>query len=370
MNKNTIKLGILTFHCADNYGAVLQAYALQNKLAELGTECEVIDYQCPYIVMGYRIFKKKVFQTPKSILRFFLNFIYLLMRKWKFVRFRKKYLHLSSRISDTKSLEQVAKKYDIIIAGSDQIWNEQKSKSIKAYMLDWVNQPEKKSAYAASFGYDKIPEEFLPNLYEYAKLLYQFSHISVREEQAANIVRNLIKMKPPVVLDPIMLFSKSDWINIFKTNINHPEEYILLYTFEPGNTLRFAEHLKKLTGLPIIYINSNLKRRINAKYIRSCSPQEFVSLLLEARYVITNSFHGTAFSVIFNKDFFVDLLPNNNSRLEHILNMFGLSDRIIKDEYNENVMMPIDYHVVNQKIEELRAESLKYLKLIIGKSDE
>ncbi len=373
MPKSAKKIGILTFHCADNYGAVLQAYALQKKLAEIGCDCEIIDYKCPFIIEGYRLFSRKALKSIKSLLRYTLNFFFLLRRKQAFIKFRKSYLKLSGEVFDKTTIKQAANKYDLIIAGSDQIWNEQKSHSIDVFMLDWVTDRKKKIAYAASFGYDQIPKELFHQSQNYKEWLSSFAYISVREEQAANIVAGFSNKRPPVVLDPVMLFSENEWRRMFEVRRRTGDEYILLYTFQPGHTLRFAEYMSKKTGLPIIYINSNFRRIIDAKYKRACSPTEFVKLFLNARYIITNSFHGTALSIVFNKDFFVDMLPqpnNVNSRLEHILNIFNLGDRILKEDHNENTLEPIGFDVVNRKLEKLRCEAMQYLKIVTEKENE
>lgn len=358
------RVGIINFHRAINYGAVLQSYALQENIKKIGFEPVTLDYKSIPIERAYDLFKLN-YRAPKGFLLDILKYPRR-KRKWKkFNLFRLKYLTLEP-ICDIYSKEstEYLRKYKIFITGSDQVWNCTLTDFDTAYFLDFVSENHKKSSYAASFGFDQIPDECVQ---DYFVLLQQFNNISVREQDGAVIIKKLLNRQVEVLLDPTMLLLKEDWIRIAK---EYPQEdYILLYQLVDSKSLRdFSVTLSNETGYEIIYICDDLRKRIKARYVAGVGPQEFLGLFKNAAYVVTNSFHGIAFSIVFNKPFFVEKLLSPaivNSRLENILETFELESREVINGKNKNLLTDIDYVTVNRKLDMERERSINYLKRIL-----
>jgi hypothetical protein len=352
------KIGIVTFHRSVNYGAVLQSYALKYMINTLGAQCNIIDYKNPYIEEINKV-KFLDFNSIKSLINGILTYHSRKAKFGKFVDFRKEYLMPVKFKNDLD--------YDAFITGSDQVWNYKLSQFDTTYFLDFVKDNNKKNSYAASFGISEIPNEHTE---KYKNLLIDFNKISVREEQGLQIINTLLKREAPVVLDPTLLLDMGEWKNTFRINNNSEKKYILLYLMIPDpNLIEFAEYLSKETGYEVIYITDKVKKSINATYARTVSPIEWLELFMDATYIVTNSFHGVAFSINFNKNFFMSLLPstaNVNSRLENIINLFGLENRKIVKGQKENIFENIDYSRVNYILEQERVNSINYLKDIIS----
>lgn len=358
------KVGIITFHRSINYGGVLQAYALKHMLNKLGAECSVIDYKNKHIE---NINKVKLFNlnSIKSFINGILSYLPKKSKYEKFLDFRVKHLNLA----EGEINNEIEHKYDLFITGSDQVWNFQLSRFDTVYFLDFVKDSRKKNSYAASFGFSEIPSEYIE---KYKKLLSDFSSISIREEQGFNIIQSHLKQDVPVVLDPSLLLDVNDWINNFNITRKSQKDFILLYLMTPDPKLiKLAEKLSKETGFEIIYITDKTIKKLNATYARTVSPIEWVELFMNAKYIVTNSFHGVAFSINFNKNFFMSLLPstsNVSSRLENIVRMFGLEKRQINNDINDvNLFEDIDFTKVNKILERERNNSIAFLREIINK---
>ena len=359
------RIGVITFHRAINYGAVLQAYALNESIQKLGYEPVTIDYKNTFIDKSYD-YKLFNFKTMKSLITGILLYTRLIKKKKSFEDFRAKYFNLDpiTDLYSEKSIKHL-RSYKSFITGSDQVWNYSMTEFDIAYFLDFVSDSQKKNSYAASFGFDHIPEEYTN---KYKELLKRFNHISVREEQGVALIKKLLNRRAELVLDPTMLLSIDDW-NKISRNYKDKKEYILIYQLVNSQTLiDFAVNLSKETNCEIIYINDALKKRIKATYVSGVGPQEFLGLLKNAKYIVTNSFHGVAFSITFNKLFFVEMLPppaKVNSRLENILETFNLRSRQIIKGQNNKIHTDIDYVAINEKLEFERQRSLNYLKRIL-----
>ncbi len=360
------KVGILTFHRAINYGAVLQAYALNESIKNIGYAPVTIDYKNPHIEKIYDPIHFN-YRSLKSFIGGVLTYNRRQKKKKSFEDFRTKFFVLDqiSDLYDKKYIKHL-NLYKKFLTGSDQVWNYAHTQFDKAYFLDFISDSSKKNSYAASFGFDWIPVEYVA---DYKKLLEDFNHISVREEQGAAIIKRLLNRKAEVVLDPTMLLSKNDWVKISEDYRREKRDYILIYQVATSQSLLdFAVNLSKETNREIICISDALRKRIKATYVAGVGPQEFLGLLKNAKYIITNSFHGTAFSINFNKLFFVEMLPppaKVNSRLENILDTFNLRSRQIINGNNDNIFNEIDYTTVNKKLELERQRSLNYLKRIL-----
>lgn len=352
-----MKIGIITFHRALNYGAVLQAYALQEYLNTIGIDSEIIDYRSEYIEIFYKQIKENPLKNPKMYLKELIYAPFNTLKRKKFDGFLKKYIKFSKKITTKEELKKINKEYDIFIAGSDQVWNLKWSGFDKTFFLDFA-EDEKKYSYAASFGFDKIPQE---QEREYYELLSKFKKISVREESGKKIIKDLLHQECEVSLDPTCLISKAKWENIAKK----PKEqnYILLYTLEKSKELEdYAEKKSKELNAKIVYIADAIKRKKKYIYRGFLGPDEFVGLFSNARYVVTNSFHGLMFSVIFEKSFCLQYQKKEgapNSRLIDFLNTYKLTNRIIEAVRIRD--SEIDYNFVKYLMEETKRESSNYL---------
>jgi hypothetical protein len=364
-HKNMPLVGVITFHRAINYGALLQAYALQEVLIKLRCRCNIIDYRNVRLESLHKENTLTDCHNWKEICRLIFYSKYHNKKVKKFREFSLSHLNLSDGYYGIDELRKITSEYDKFICGSDQIWNYKITNFDKAYFLDFVENKLQKYSYAASFGLDNIPSEYRE---EYKILLLNFNKITVRERQGAEIYKSLIGDDAEVVLDPTMLLSKLEWEKI-TTDYIKKDNYILLYLFGMSPTLKkFVKKLSKQTGCEIVSISYSLLNGLKATYERCVGPTEFLGLFKNARYIITNSFHGTAFSINFNKDFFIEMLPESkggNSRLENILDLFGLRGRQIINGENTHVQEHIDYNQINQKLLVERQNSLNFLQKII-----
>lgn len=360
-----MKCGILTFHRAQNYGAILQAYALQTTLEKLGAESEVIDYRCQFIENYYKPISFENIPSARKIASIFLRNGRIKDNRSGFDTFINNHLKTSETIYKSKDqLKESVDKYDMFFTGSDQVWSYITAGFDRAYFLDFVNAPKKKSSYAASFGVEKIPDEYKA---EYINLISDFSHISVREEQGAHIINELLNIKPQVVLDPTLLLNRDDWSQISSSN-KEKEEYLLVYLMaETKGILTLAKQLAKKKNLKIIYLNDRIFKRRGMQNRSRTSVNDWISLFLNASCVVTNSFHGLAFSINFEKEFYVQYLPapaKVNSRLENALNIFRLRERLVESSvaFSEK---EVDYTVIREILNVERTKSIKYLENIV-----
>ena len=359
-----MKIGVITFHRAINYGALLQTYALQTTLKNLGADNEVIDYRHAGIEEKYYKVLKK--QSLPSLVRSCMLYPREVKKAKKFGKFISSNLKVSNICYKSyNQLEESNSIYDCFITGSDQVWNNKITDMDGAYFLNFVKNSEKKCSYAASFGMYNLPTE-QKNLYK--TFLSDFNHMSVREEQGKNIIKSLTNKDIQVVLDPTLLLSKDQWCKIAQKPQDN--NYILIYIMKWSDSLfKFAEDLSAKTGCKIKYITTGVKKPVKGDYITTAGIEEFVGLFANAKYVVTNSFHGTAFSLIMNKNFFLELLQGQgaNDRLENIMDTYNLRSREIVNGKNSYINENIDYEVVNEKLEANKQNSLEFLKKIVNK---
>lgn len=339
------KIGILTFHRAVNYGAVLQAYALKRTLNAHGGDAHVIDYRNPDIERAYGVFFFGGVRSLRGIVAGIANVPVKLIKNYKFRRFCRRLLGLDTDGRNVAGLRSLNKKYDAFVTGSDQVWHHGRSGFDKAYFLNFSDV--KKYAYAASFGFDKLDDEYKAS---YKQLLQDYQRISVREAQGAEIVRDLLGTPADVVLDPTLLLDKQSWLEVAECSDimrRVPSQYILLYVFELTPSLKdYILGLSAKTGLKIVWIQAAMSQKLpNTIRLFTASPEDFVALMAGAAYVVTNSFHGTAFAINFEKEFHTELLPEHygvNSRIEHLLNTLGTSRQVLEHERESSMKVISD----------------------------
>lgn len=330
-----MKIGIITFHRAINYGAVLQAFALQRALNKNGYETEIIDYACKYLEKCY----KKYYNPEHSIKGIISAIIYYPIRSArieKFEKFRKKYMNISSEKNITKEdLKKIANKYDYIITGSDQVWNPEQTDYDMSYFLDFV-EPQKRISYAASMGTNEPPENQATIFKKYVQRYYK---VSVREEENEKYLKKLLNIKVKTVADPVFLLSIDEWKLLIdnKSIINEP--YIFVYCLHEKKCYKYAKYLSDKTGKKIVSIPDNIKVRCSGKKDFKAGVLDFLNYIYYSDYVITDSFHATAFSIIFEKNFNIVMKQNRkalNGRLYSISNKYDLDEIVISGDYDIN----------------------------------
>ncbi|MCP2022380.1 UNVERIFIED_ORG: adenosine/AMP kinase [Pseudomonas reinekei] len=347
------KVYVITFQKALNYGAALQAYALAKFLRSSNFEVEIIDYMPTYFMLQtYRPAKgiKKSIEKFKKILAF--------------SSFSSKHLPLTkNRYFSSKSISRISDG-DAFICGSDQIWNYRLTggKFDKAFFLDFVPAESRRIAYAASAGSIRVHD----HTSEVKELTSKFYAIGAREETLASDLENIIdKNRLAVVVDPSLLIK--DYIDVYDQQRIPATKYILSYVVGSGEMLARYEQavaeLKKSTNIPVIHIGA---KHINSADINilDVSPGEWVSFIKNADFVITNSFHGTAFSINLEKQFIFipHILKNLNARQTTLLNRVGLMSRCANDtndiRYDKHA---IDYSEVSPKLESVVLASKQFL---------
>lgn len=365
-----MKIGILTFHNALNFGATLQAYALCEYLKCIGHQAEVINYLNPKMKKEIGLFYKSVNDgITDRLLRY-----YNLPKRFKSIRSYSRFFNenmtLSGNVISTKDeLAFLCEKYDKVIVGSDQIFNYNGTGEDFNFYLDFLNDNNKKIAYAPSFGLKEIDSEH----YGKVKLcLSNFHSLSAREQSGVDIIRELTGNVVPLVCDPTFLLEKNQWCKIaVKPKISKP--YILVYSFGSRHLDQYAKQLAKQKNAIVVDINRAIPCfNRGQKNVSGISPAEFLGLILYAEHIVTCSFHGMALSIIFEKDFTLytneyTSAENTNLRFKSLAEKLSLQDRI-KRVGEPPCTEPIDYNAVNNVILPWREESRSYLKYALGEN--
>jgi len=355
-NKN--KIGIITYHNAINYGAILQTYALNKYINDCGKECETINYHSPKIDLVYKLIKIDI-KKPRLLFNSIIGFKNNIIKKIKFKRFKSRYIKMSSRKYNTKSIKEVNEVYNEFITGSDQVWNLDLNDD-KNYYLSFVDSKiNNMNSYAASFGNINMLERYAGFIKQELK---KYKVITVREESAKISLKEKLNINSSLVLDPTFLLNKKDWDIVCSKKLRK-EKYILLYMLHEKSAYEIAERISKLTNLKVYVIIQSYRKTIKAEYIRNAGPDEFLWLIKNSEYVITDSFHGTALSIIYGKNLKVVLKNENvhlNDRLISILNLFRLNDCIVDSKAsNEKLLCCTDYskslEIIKTEIEKSKA---------------
>ena len=367
-----MKIKTITCHHVYNYGATLQAYALQSYLESLGHEVEIIDYRLP-THMRYEVFtpypEGRLYPILKRLP--FLQYLYCPFRNRKmyytwgrkkaFDLFDSDYLHITkARYRNIEELRLNSPIADIYIAGSDQIWNpEFPNGTDMGYYLDFGRDTIIRVSYAASFGVDKLLQQQKCFVSERLK---RFNFISVREASGIEILKDL-GIDAELCVDPVFLMSKAEWLEKLCLEQNE-KDYIMLYDFthDDNGIKDFALKLSREKGLKVISVNDDSKTPYADIQINNAGPKEFLQYILNSRYVVCNSFHATAFSIIFNKEFATFPLRGykNSSRMEDLLQTVDLMDRFSPKGFH--VLPKIDWRMVDIKLEEMILQSKMFLQ--------
>ncbi len=381
-----LTVGIVTILKTNNYGAELQAFALCHKLNLMGLDAEIIDflfYKNPnfrrtkksksFVNIGLkRRLKEWLIPIIESVKSLHFNEAKR-KRNLRYERFHEYHTKISQKTYHSiDELYNAALDYDIYIVGSDQVWNPYSNINLEPYFLTFAPKNKKKISYASSFGVSKIP---LDATSSYKECLNNLNHISVREEQGVEIIRDLIGRKACHVLDPTLLLDFNGWVSVATFPIEK-KNYLLLYVLTNSDyATQLAKKVAEDLNLTLVRICKNAMQQDSDKSIINiidAGPSEFVGLFMNASFVITNSFHGTTFSVNFKKSFYT-VLPEhkeNNSRQESFLSMLGLSERLIKENSPppEAVHHKIDFIAPSGRLDEARKSSIEYLVNVLEES--
>ena len=366
-----MKLGLLTFHDAANYGAVLQAYALQAYLESAGFECEYLDYRNAtrrhQYDMWYHAADSLFHGHPVETLKYLLGSPFMALRKHRFAAFRRNHLKISGREWRTSSeLRTVSGDYGKFVVGSDQVWCPENNGSDTAFLLDFVDEDSRKIAYASSFGTDHLPEDLKAS---YSRCLRHIGSIGVRERAGRRLVKELTGRNVPMVVDPVFLPGRAAWERLLPPSFHRSRPFVFSYTNRGNQLSAFlamagdvlkGRDLHKLARQTTL--GDFLRRGVQVKYCMS--PVEFLENVKNADLVVTASFHCLAFSLIFNKPFVCFLTGDSgkDERLAGLLKELGLENRVFRNGMtSKEALAPIDYDRVNAKMERQIDASKDYL---------
>lgn len=370
MNNTKAKIAFLTFHNALNYGAILQSYALQVKLNELGYKNLIINYSNRYIDSQYptifRLFLSfkfiKLFKLLFSLFFFPQRYKRIQKRNAKLIKFIKKNLKLTDKVSGKKLFIKI-NQFNTVIIGSDQVWNFELTNYDLNYLLNInFNQSIRRISYASSFGNNDYIKKFKAIYFKY---LSNFNALSLREESSCNLLQSELGINSTHVIDPTLLLDKNDYEKLiinFKRTINLPEKFILIYLVaEPDLLIQRAINLSKKLNIPIITI-SLLKKYPEIFYIPDCGIEEFLLIISKAYIIFSTSYHGIMFSLIFNKHFLYELSNNNsntNIRIIDAAEQFSFSAQQILKNTDPN--FEIDWERINALIRQRKQYSVDFL---------
>ena len=373
------KIAIVVCPKIRNFGSVLQSYATQKAVETLGYDCEYINYtKSKRTAYKYfiQLFIPSIMAERKSFRsrnKFQKEHPDVFRRRGQvFDEFVDEYMTSSDHYLGYAQLKRAGRKYKIAVLGSDQVWNPINSGS-DFYTLNWLPDSTKKVAYASSFGVSEIP--FLLKGF-YKKFLNRFDSISVREIRGAELVQELIGRDAQIACDPTLLFDASEWDKVAGDSPIIKGDYIFCYFLgnrdEPRKyVIKFSESVgMKLVMMPYFGEISKMDDAMQADRLDNPGPKEFINVIKYARYVCTDSFHGTVFSVIYQKNFMIfrrhtsDSNKDTFSRLESLIKTLGVEDRSVTNETSLNIAFEdnINYAEVSIRLEDIRNKSWEYLR--------
>lgn len=369
------RIGVITMHRVMNVGSVLQAYALCEKISQLGAKAEIIDYQYPNNYhcgeKGKMGFKQKLLLLPQRILYFILY--RKTLQKKRFNSFFNRKFHLSKYYTDQYSIYSDPPRYDVYLTGSDQVWNPLCMKGDGVFFCDFVkNVP--KASYAASFSTNEIPEMLQSS---YVNFLQEYSYIGVREVAAVTLVREIANKEAQLVCDPTLLLTRNDYFELAKdaefkvTSEPYILVYALSYAYNPYPQIdNVTKLVKEKLGYKVIYLHANSIEHYHiGASITSAGPSEFINLFLNAKFIVTSSFHGTAFAINFEVPF-ISIIPESSKgdcRILSLLQTLGLEDQAISTEQllDSKIPISVEFDQVRPKLNQYRRVSEQFLEQII-----
>ena len=364
------KVGIITFHNSYNCGSMLETYALQYYLRSKDLPVEIVHFSNEGQQNLYRVFEKNT--SLKKVIK---NFICIFYRKKlfnnnnKYHEFQKKYFPLSKFHEDAKELTD--KDYQIVIAGSDQIWNITIADFDDAYFLPWVKCAYK-VAYAPSFGAKNIMK-YAKDYKKYQTYLNDFDALSIREYNGQKWIKDLTGKEVEVLIDPTLLLDAKEYDKLLASDINIPENYIFFYcpTFDK-EICKYVAKIAKKYHLPVIAWSAknyyvHFIKRFHFQLPEYENPSAYLTLIKNATMVFTTSFHGTIFSALYHKAFWTIKnggMYGDDDRVISLLTSIDMMDRLIPYQFDDqfDYLQAFDYEKFQRKLTPLRKKAKSYIK--------
>lgn len=355
-------VGILTFHRAVNYGTLLQTYALQCALRDNGYENEVIDYRCRHIEILYSPVPNVSVIHARSFLRQCGRIPIKYKKRKVFDAFIREYLQCSKPMS-REELREACKPYEKIITGSDQVWHLTLSGGDLSFALDFVDEGERKVSYAASIGLAQPKKEYLEIL---KPALEDFSVLSVREPCGCKVISEIVGRAVNRDIDPTFLVDRKEWEKLAQNHKNtYSQDYVFVYLMQPSDILMdVAEKLAENNGLKIYSILMTPSSRKIGTNVEYSGVNDFLWLIQNAKYVVTNSFHGIALSLRFHKDFFWAYQIGShmsNPRFDMLTEDYGIDRRRCDTAEMIDSCRTMDWDAFEQTLAEQRAASIEHI---------
>lgn len=369
-----MKIGIITWFTGPNYGTNLQAIALQYYLRSHGYEVYIINYEVPQVNLAKekKTFIKKVYYQPQKYAIKFAMYKYksqIIERDSKLRNSINTKCILTPKIKTIDELVKMCNEFDLLISGSDQIWNP--NWYDKFYFADYAGITTNRISYAPSMGVNTIPNSVAQ---EIQHGITQFKAVSVREEKAAELLKPYLNKKPQVVVDPTLLLTSEEWRDIFPDVGYESDDYV--FAFFLNDEKQHLEATKKFARLHnyklILVPYKGATYLLNADIRADAGLEDMLNLIRNAKYVITDSFHITVFSIIHRKQFYTfqrfeeNEFTSQNVRVTNLLRMVELSERLIPYQSKKiNMLDDINY---DGHIEKLNAEiekSKEFLKKFV-----
>lgn len=353
-----MKIGILTFHCAANYGAVLQSYGLQQTLKRMGHDVAVLNYRPDFLIRPYK--PVRVFlpiSRTRDTIRALISSPIRASRNRMFSRF----IEDKINIIPFESVNDL----DVIVFGSDQIWSHKipYGQFDTTYFSDFKHKSNlRKIAYAASAGDSERFEQNADDTIK--KLLRTFDAISVREAQLLEVINKFnLKSEPQLVLDPVLLAGRDCFDKLTQRELAPQEPYVLTFSLDYSpETSKLGKHIAASMGIRNIDMVSDYESVIQRQVIQTATVEKFLSLIKFAQHIVTTSFHGTAFSILFNKQFTtLGFSESHCERMRALFNILGVHNKIQLTNEHLQKAEEIDYNIVSQKLKEAQLRSERFI---------
>ena len=368
-----MNIGLVSYHREPNYGTMLQAYALANAIEREGASCAYLDYR----YVRKPLWRKLALGLANALglvkpgeFAFFDTKEFRHIRD-KFAFFHRNYIPVSKRIYYADNIKSALNDYDMFMVGSDQTWSPYMNRNPHSInFLQFVEEETKKCAYAPSFGTLRIAKEYGELLSAH---LNSFKYISCRERQNCAYLSSLLHRDITYVVDPTLLLDSKEWDKIAIQPSMRNGEYILAYILgEKDCITQYAEMLGKKYNLPVYYIATRPCYMRKQNVLDNVGPREFLGLIRNASVVVTDSFHGSLFSINYGVEFYsfakreakTEEIMNDNDRILSFLRELGLENRF-KEDNDGTLELPIGYKTVHERLEQMRTISRLYLSKII-----
>lgn len=354
-----MKAAFITIHIGFNFGSVLQAIATSEVLKKVGLEPICINYVPPRVT--HRRYWKIATQNPKKFFKRIIYYPILLITEHNFVGYLTKHCRVTNPIYTEDNFVEKCPKADFYISGSDQLWNYKHNEGYDThYFFDGIEG--EKIAFASSIGMKLIPEDYAIYM---KKQLSKFRAISVREASAVELLEGM-SLKSTQILDPTVMLNKNEWIPLASKRLVK-ERYLFVYL--PYNikdkklVYRSVYTIAKEKNLKVVSYSDNIiKDKYADKTIYFVTPGDVLSLIMNADIVVTNSFHGTAFSINLNKQFWTYMPSNFSTRITSILDLCGLNSRLLEAEIADNqINEVIDFDETNAILQQERQKAYNFL---------